>query len=190
MVLEAIKKRRSIRKYVPGNLPVPPEKITSLLEAGFYAPTACNRRLTEFLVVTKREKLEKLASATKWSLMIRKASLCIVVMCKKTTEYWLVDSAAATENILLEAVNQGLGAVWVAIQGAEREDGGDPEEYVRNLLGIPEDMGVLCLISVGFPAKEKTPHTPEEFDPARAHWNTYGTPPPPDVLPPEAPKQT
>ena len=54
--LETIRSRRSIRKYKPG-VEIPNEDIKQILEAAMMAPSACNTRPWEFVVVKDRAKL-------------------------------------------------------------------------------------------------------------------------------------
>ena len=82
---------------------------------------------------------------------IADAACCIAVYCVDT-KYYLEDGCAATENILLQAADLGLGTCWVA---------GDKKEYakeVSDLLNIPEELKLISLISVGWPktAAEQT----------------------------------
>ena len=75
-----------------------------------------------------------------------------------------LDMAAATQNMLLEATDLGLGAVWMAINPVR-----DREEKVRATLGLPDDLTPFCLIAVGRPAEDVTPHGAERYDEKRIH---------------------
>ena len=80
--------------------------------------------------------------------------------------WWVQDCTAATENILIAAAGLGLGAVWLGIHG-------DParEQAVRDVLGIPKQIGVLSLISIGHPGEHKSART--QYDPARVHADRW-----------------
>jgi len=79
---------------------------------------------------------------------------------------WIEDASAATENLLLAATALGLGAVWVGVHRDPRN-----EEYVRWVLGIPQELHVLCLVLVGHPAESKPPHT--KYDESKIHYDRY-----------------
>jgi nitroreductase len=115
-ILDAIFRRRSIRKFK--ELPVEPEKVRLLLEAGMAAPSATNAQPWEFIVINDPETLNIL----KINLPLGRynSPLCIVVCgnpeitLKKIAArlFWVQDCSAATENILIAAVGLGLGTVW------------------------------------------------------------------------------
>ena len=82
------------------------------------------------------------------------------------SDWWVQDCSAATENILVAAAGLGLGAVWLGCHGRPER-----EQAVRDVLGIPADIGVLSLLSIGRPGEEKEART--QYDPARVHKNGW-----------------
>ena len=115
---EAILGRRSIRKFKSDK--VDTELINELLEAGFAAPSACNRRPLDFFVVTNEDKLEELQSAGSSATATAPLLIIICADMQRTlpggyTDYWLHDAAAATENILIRAASLGLGSLWCGV---------------------------------------------------------------------------
>ena len=82
------------------------------------------------------------------------------------SKWWVQDCAAATENILIAASALGLGAVWLGCHGDPKR-----ERAIQNALGIPEQIGVLSLLSIGNPAEKKQART--QYDPARVHQNGW-----------------
>lgn len=162
---EWIRRRRSIRKYT--GEPLTESQIRELLEAAMAAPSASNRQPWEFVVVRDRERREQLAGTHVWSRMCAEADTVFVVCGhEERSRHWVEDCSAATENLLLAATALGLGAVWVAVY-----PDGQAEKHVRELLGIPSGVRVLCLVPVGHPAEEKPPHT--KYDPARVHYERW-----------------
>ncbi len=115
--LEAIKFRRSIRKYRT-DIPVPREDIRQLLEAAMMAPSACNTRPWEFVVIESREVKEQVMKAMPYTQMLQTAPLAIVVCGKPEVQenicpgFWPQDCGAAVENILLAAKELGYGTCW------------------------------------------------------------------------------
>lgn len=100
--LEAIKFRRSIRKYRT-DIPVPREDIRQLLEAAMMAPSACNTRPWEFVVIESREVKEQVMKAMPYTQMLQTAPLAIVVCGKPEVQenicpgFWPQDCGAAVE---------------------------------------------------------------------------------------------
>ncbi len=163
--LNMIFARRSIRQYT--GQPLHEDEIRSLLEAGMAAPNASNRQPWHFVVVTGRDTLRALAQAHPYGKMLAEAAVAIAVCGDPEISAWYVqDCSAATENILIAAAGLGLGGVWLGSHGnSERE------RAVRQVLGIPEHIGVLSLLSIGHPAETKEPRT--QYDPARVHTDRW-----------------
>ncbi len=160
--IQTIFARRSIRKYT--DEPVSEADIQTLLEAAMSAPSASNRKPWQFVVVTERQVLDALAEAHPYGKMLFDATLCIAV-CGDTTDegqYWVQDCSAATENLLLAVTALGLGAVWLGIYPNE-----DRLAFACPILGLPETIMPLNLISIGHPAEEKEPRT--QYDESRIH---------------------
>lgn len=115
--IETIKSRRSIRKYKE-NVKIPREHITQLLEAAMMAPSACNTRPWEFIVVENRDIMEQIMQVMPYTQMLQTASVAIVVCGKPELQedicpgYWPQDCGAAAQNILLAATELGYGTCW------------------------------------------------------------------------------
>ena len=160
--VQTIFARRSIRKYT--DEPVGEEDVKTLLKAAMAAPSASNRKPWQFVVVTERQTLGALAEAHPHGKMLFEAPLCISV-CGDLTEmerYWVQDCSAATENLLLAVTALGLGAVWLGVYPKE-----DRVVAVREILGLPETITPLNLVSIGHPAEKREART--QYDGARVH---------------------
>lgn len=152
-VVKAISNRRSIRKFKPG-VQVTNEQIRLLLEAAMMAPSACNTRPWEFIVVQKREKLDELAAVHPYAKMLATATLSIIVCALPDTQkdissgYFPQDCAAATQNILIQAAALGLGSCWCGLYPKEQRI---PE--VRTILDIEhrQDIIPFNIIAIGVP---------------------------------------
>jgi len=146
--LKILKERRSIRKYQKKE--VPKEIIEDIIDCARFAPTAINIQPWEFIVITDKNKREKIADITDYGKFIKDAPVCIGVFCKDT-KYYLEDGSAATTYILLAAKAYGLGSCWIA---------GDKKKYaekIREILGVPEGYKLISLISIGYPDEEPKP---------------------------------
>lgn len=145
---DTISKRTSARTYQAKSI----DKILleKLVDAGRRAPTARKVEPWEFIVVTNKERLEKLGEVVSPNgTFVKDAASCIVIYCKDT-KYYLEDGCAATENILLTAADLGLGACWIA---------GDKKPYaaqVAELFGVPDGLKLISLIALGWPEQELT----------------------------------
>jgi nitroreductase len=163
--LQIIFSRRSIRKYT--DQLVSEADITSLLQAGMAAPSAGNRKPWHLVVVTDKRTLGAIAAAPPYSKTLGDAALATVVCGDPSiSDWWLQDCTLATENILIAVAALGLGAVFLGCHGkAERE------QPIRQVLGIPEEIGLASVLCIGHPAEEKEPRT--QYDPARVHRNKW-----------------
>lgn len=157
--------RRSIRHYTPE--PVSDADVQALLEAAMAAPSARNTKPWHFVVVRDRKRLNRLANIHPNASMLDGAALGIAVCGEPgASEYWIQDTSASTENILLSAAALGLGAVWIGVHPKP-----DREQEVREILNLPKTVTPLCLIALGHPAEEKPPRT--QFDPSRVHFEQW-----------------
>lgn len=163
-VLDAHLFRRSIRRYRPDL--VPDESIKRLIAAAFAAPSAVNYRPWHLVVVDDKKKCERLGKLN-GSLDPARGAPLVFAVCGDPAvgKRWIEDCSAMTENILNQCVEEGLGACWLAVRD-KCEDG------VREILGIPDNIRVLCLVSIGYPAEEKEPRT--QFEKKKAHYNSWG----------------
>lgn len=80
--------------------------------------------------------------------------------------YLLVDCAAAVQNILLEAVNQELGAVWLGVYPKE-----DRVKGISELFNLPENIVPVALVSIGVPGEEKV--FEDRFKSERVHTDRW-----------------
>ena len=152
-VLEAIRKRYSCRAYQDKN--IEKEKLNQILEAARLAPSAKNQQDWRFVVVTDKEKKHKLAEAANNQTFIENAG-AIIVACSVSSEVMRcgqavgpIDVAIALEHICLQAAQLGLATCWI---------GSFYPDKVRPIVGIPQDVAIIELMALGYPAdKQKEP---------------------------------
>ena len=155
-------KRRSIRNFT--STQVEEQKIEALLKSAMQAPSARNQQPWEFYVIKNAQYLEKLSLVSNGARHLRGAPLGFLLLMKKDVpapDMRPQDLGAATQNILLEATQQGLGAVWIGVYPKE-----DRLAKVAEILPIPEDLTPFCLIAIGYPATDNSPK-PLRYDPTR-----------------------
>ena len=160
--------RASVRSF--DGRRVEPEKVELLLKAAMAAPSACNQQPWEFVVATDPAVLEALSKCSPYAGCLSRAPLGIAV-CMRTEgliapSYTQIDASAATENLLLEAAELGLGAVWLGIA-----PGPEKMEAVRQVLGAPETIQPFCLVACGYPDRPAVPAN--RYDPARVHYEKW-----------------
>jgi nitroreductase len=145
--IEMLKSRRSVRAYE--NKTIAREILGDIVDCARLAPTAMNQQAWEFIVVTEKAGITKLAELVGHAKFLPGAAACIVVLCKDN-QYYVEDGSAATQNILLAARAHGLGSCWIA---------GDKQAYadpIRQYLGAPTEYKTFSLISLGYPAENPT----------------------------------
>ena len=167
-ILNGLITRRSIRKYSDELISC--EKAEELIRYGMYAPSARNCRPWHFVLLNERELFLKIEGFQPHTRMLKHAQWGIVVcgdeQLAHMPEYWPVDCAAATENILLAAHGMGYGAVWLGIYPR-------PERVsaMKDLLGLPPHVHAFSIIAVGCPDQEL--EQPERFQADRIHLNKW-----------------
>ena len=160
--LQAIRTRRSIRKYE--DKPIPKDTLEAIVDCGRLAASGRNEQPWEFVVVTDREVKQKIAEATDYGKFIAQAAACIAVFCQDTT-YYIEDGSAATQNILVGAWALGVGTCWIA---------GDKKHYaptIGQIVGAPTNTKLVSLIALGYPAEQPT-RTKRQLNEV-IHWNGF-----------------
>lgn len=169
--LDFIFKRRSIRKFQEKG--VEPEKIESLLKAAMAAPTAMNYQPWEFVVITEKERIEKVKSALTFAKSNAPLVICVcgnLINLKQLVKerFWVQDCSAATENILLAATALGMGSVWCGVHPISMY-----VKKVSEILELPSGVIPLNALFIGYPAEEKEART--QYNPEKVHRQKYGS---------------
>lgn len=162
--MNAIFHRVSIRKYQ--EKPVEQEKITRLLRAAMAAPSACNQQPWEYYVVTDKRVIEELSGCSPYAKCAKAAPVVFVPCYRKeiiAPPYADIDMSASVENLLLEADELGLGAVWMGISPIEER-----MEAVEKVLHIPDTLRAFALVPCGYPAEERS--WQDRFEEGRVHY--------------------
>lgn len=166
-MVDAIFERASVRRFTEDF--VTDDEVRALLRAAMAAPSAGNQQPWEFYVVRDAATLEKLSATTPYAKAAAKAP-CAIVACARTEglrfpECVPQDMSAAIENLLLEAVELGLGAVWMGVAPEV-----DLVAAVVEVLDVPVGLEPFAIIACGIPADEPTPKGKDRFDEQRIHW--------------------
>lgn len=164
--LEAIRSRRSIRKYKKGAV-IPKEDIKQILEAAMMAPSACNSRPWEFVVVENQEKLQEIHAVHPYTSMLNTASLAIVICGRPDLQkgicegFFPQDCGAAAQNILLAAAELGYGTCWCGVYPSESR-----VEDIRKILDVTSVP--FAVIALGVP--DDAPAARGFYDEERVTW--------------------
>ena len=171
-VLEAIRKRRSVREYT--GEPVDDTVLRELIEAAVQAPSAINQQPWTFVVIKDPERLAQISQKAKSHLL--KASLSapahpfremlndpdfdifyhapalVVIAAADPTDWAVEDCALAAENLMLAAYAMDLGTCWI---GFAQNWLATPEGKAE--LGIPATYAPIAPIVVGHPRRPPPP---------------------------------
>ncbi|TFG34030.1 nitroreductase [Candidatus Thorarchaeota archaeon] len=180
LILEEILKRRSGRAFT--NEPISDEMLTSILEAGRWAPSCSNTQAWNFVVLREREVLEKAHEyLSRGNAYAKAAPVMILVAAREDggcpahgLPYFAMDVGLAVENMLLQAVHLGLMGHPTA---------GWDEAGLKKMTGIPDEYRIMTVVFFGYEAdletldeatreKEKKPRTRKELSEI-VHWNAW-----------------
>jgi nitroreductase len=139
--LNFIKSRRSIRSFE--NRVIPEDQIKMILEAGQWAPSASNRQPWEFLVIKKREMIEKVAMTTSYGRFIKQASILIAIIgkTKVSPKWYIIDTSLVSMNMMLMAWALNIGTCWIGAMDREK---------AKDVLELDKDDYVLTILPFGY----------------------------------------
>jgi len=148
MILEAIKKRKSVRRYLDKK--IPEDILKEIMEAARLAPSASNRQPWKLVVVQDKKLRQQLMQASRNQSFVGEASV-VIAGCAINVNHIMpngihsypVDLAILLDHISLQAAELGLGTCWI---------GAFNQEKVKEILHITDDVTVVCLMTLGYPA--------------------------------------
>lgn len=166
--IELCKNRRSFRRYTEQT--ISHDQIEQILQCALMSPAGKRLNPWEFVVVEDKEVLTKLSTCREHgSQMLAGAPLGIVVVADPAkSDTWMYDASIAAHNIQLAATDLGLGACWCHIHQRE-----NAEQMVRKLLGIPENLNVLCIMSIGYKNEERKQYDVSKLAVEKIHYGKY-----------------
>ncbi|MBE3036120.1 MAG: nitroreductase family protein [Candidatus Atribacteria bacterium] len=173
-LLSLIKKRRSIRKF--NNKEIEQEKIEKIIQAALLSPSGHAKYPWQFIVVDDKNLLSRLSfSKMHGSAFLSNAPLGIVVTADQNlSDVWIEDASIASTFIMLTAHWLGLGSCWIQIRKRMHSEAKTAEEYIREILRIPENVNVLSIIALGYPDEEKMPKNGNKLLYERVFYNSFG----------------
>ena len=152
--LQVIEKRHSVRKY--SDRPVERELLDAIVKVAQAAPSSRNSKSSAFMIVEDRDTLDALSQLRDYGASpLKSAQAAILVMGDTTkTDLWVDNCAISATFIQLAATAMDLVSCWIHINARpvlkDQPDGAKAEDYVRELLGIKENMHPYCLVAIGY----------------------------------------
>lgn len=165
--------RRSTRKFLDRK--VEQEKLQRIADMALTAPSSRNSRSTRLMIIDKKEDLEHIATMRDYgAAFVKNAAAAILVMGDRSkSDLWL-DNCVITATILqLAVVDEGLASCWVHVNDRpclkDEPEGAKADDYLRELLSLPEHYGILCAVALGYSDFEPKP-LPEYEGEERVMW--------------------
>jgi nitroreductase len=172
-MIELLRKRRSIRRYT--GQAVEPEKIDILKEACLRSPSSRNIDPWEFIFVDDRERLEQLSGSKPHGAgYLAHAALGIVICADgRKSDTWIEDCSIASILVQMAAQSIGLGSCWIQIRNRSFNEDRSSEDYIKDLLKLPDNMRVEAIVAIGYPAEEREPVPVEDLKYEKVHFNGF-----------------
>lgn len=163
-------RRHSIRRYTDSA--VDPEDVKTILEAALLAPSSKSARPWQFVIVENRDDLQRLSECkANGTRPVAVCALAVVVCADPArSDMYIEDMSIAAAYMQLQATALGLGACWIQVRNRFTADGESAEDIVREILGIPDEMVVECIMTIGHPDEERRP-----VDPSKLLWEKVHT---------------
>ena len=165
---EVLMTRRSIRSFLDD--PVDKTTVEAVLRAAMAAPSAGNQQPWHFVVVRDRATMDEIRQVHEYSDMLTTAPVCIAVCAELALEkfegFWVQDTSAAMQNMLLKARDLELGSVWLGVHPIESR-----QEGLQRILNLPD--GVVCLGLMALGRTETPFSSADRFKPERVHLETW-----------------
>lgn len=140
-VFDAVRTLLAVRQYQ--DKAVPAEAVRRIVEAGRLTGSSKNGQPWRFIVVENRETLRQLGALARSGPYIAQAPLAIAVVLEPS-RFGVSDGSRAIQSMMLTAWAEGIGSNWVGFAGMTE---------VKPVLGIPDTLDVLAVVSFGYPAQ-------------------------------------
>jgi nitroreductase len=172
-MIEIVRNRRSIRKYEQKKIDA--NTLDILKEALLRCPSSRGINPRAFVFVDNPDLLQQLSQAKEHgSGFLKDAALGVIVCGDETkSDVWIEDCSIASIVVQLTAHSLGLGTCWIQIRNRPHTKEMTSERFIQGLLGIPEHLRVECIVSIGYPAENRTPLPFERLDFDKIKCNGY-----------------
>src|SRR6056297_1183613 len=173
-MLPLLRKRRSIRRFQDKQ--IERDKMNKIIQSALLSPSSKNNNPWKFIIINDKKLLVKLSDAKMGgSQFLSKAPLAIAVLADpEQSDVWIEDASIATTLVIMTAQALGLGRCWIQIRERKHSERISSEEFIKNLLGIPVNLRVLCMVAIGYPDEEKSEKQIEERKLNDIYQNHFG----------------
>ncbi|HNY35071.1 MAG TPA: nitroreductase family protein [Methanothrix soehngenii] len=163
-MLEILRKRRSIRRY--RDRKIEDGKIDLLKEAALRAPSSRGINPWRFIFVTDKTTLQRLSKAKEsGSGFLNGAGLGVVICAVEgESDVWVEDCSIASIILQLAGQSLDLGSCWIQIRQRMHSSSISSEDYIKQVLGLPDNFLVESMIAFGYPDEEKEPIPGEQLE--------------------------
>ncbi len=171
--IDAILNRRSTRNFT--DQLIENEKLHQILEAAMSGPSCVNARDWSFIVVTDKEKLQKMAIANGKPAQPLNSAAAAIIVCgdlerafQHAKEYWIIDGAIAAENICLCAHELGIGSVWLGTWPQMNR-----VQNQKDLFNLPDSIIPHSIIALGYPMQDINSPRQTRYEESKVHYNEW-----------------
>lgn len=172
-MLQLLKNRRSSRKYEDKK--IESIKLDRILKAGLLAPSSKSKRPWEFIVVNNCETNKKLALCKPFGakmIAFAPTTICIIGN-HKISDVWVEDCSIAATLLQIQCEKESIGSCWVQIRGRAHSENLKSEDYIKDILNIPEEFSVLAIITLGYKKDDKPAYTDEDYKMEKIHLEEF-----------------
>jgi len=172
-MIELLRNRRSIRKYTDKD--IEPEKIELLKEVVLRSPSSRNFDPWEFIFVDDQGLLKQLALCKPHGAKFLEGAALGIVVCadEQKSDVWIEDCSIASILVQMTAQSIGLGSCWIQIRKRMYDNHKTSEDYIKDLLNIPDNFKVESIIAIGYPAEKREPVRQEDLKYEKVKFNSY-----------------
>nr|WP_307776028.1 nitroreductase family protein [uncultured Cetobacterium sp.] len=165
--------RRTVRNYTKEK--ISEDIIKEILKVGLTAPTGKNTKAVELILIKDKEILKKISEAKKpiQSMPVESDFSILVVGDKERTDTWIENCSIALTLMQLKAWEYEVGSCWIQLRERFSFQGESSEKIVKSLLNIPENYGILALMTFGKFDQEVKGYTEKDIDFNRVHIEKF-----------------
>ncbi len=170
---ELVAMRRSMRKYTEEQLQA--EDVATIMRAALMAPSSKGKRSPEYILVDDKHMLQQLSECKAvGSDFLKDAALAVVVCADpEKSDVWIEDASVAAMLVMLQAEDLGIGSCWVQVRQRQDAMGNNTEDIVHELLGVPADHRIVCMIALGHKGMERKPQNEERLQWENVHTDQW-----------------
>lgn len=155
--------RHSIRRYT--DRPISADDVKTIMQAALLSPTSKSKRPWRFVIVEDLDTLTALSACkSAGAVSLKGCMLAVAVLADPAdSDMYLEDCAIAAEMMQLQAAALGIGSCWVQVRDRFTADGQSAPDIVREILGIPDNYEVECIMTFGYSAETRKPVDPDKL---------------------------